>query len=66
MADQSHEISNLAQEISSLAKNLDHDDASKNGETRVKLQEAARQLSTRLESPPEAVFRHAFEVPAFI
>ena len=60
--DQTDEIQSIAQDIQSLAQGLDKKDASKNGEARVKLQEAAKQLSARLESPPEAVFRHAFEV----
>ena len=55
-------VSSLVQEINESVKDLTSDDAFKNGEARVKVQEAARKLVSTLESPPEAIFRHAFEV----
>ena len=60
---QTDQISALALQISDSAKELKERDATKSGEARVKLQEAARKLTAALESPPEAIFRHAFEVP---
>ena len=60
--DQAEQASNLAQEIYELARNMKGNGDLKPGEARVKLQEATRKLIVTLESPPEVIFRHAFEV----
>ena len=60
--EQADQVSNLAQEINVLAQSLKDSGNLKPGETRVNLQEAVRKLNAALESPPEAIFRHAFEV----
>ena len=64
MADLVHnfQLSSLVREINDSVKDLNNNDLIKNGEARVKAQEAARKLLTALETPAEAIFRHAFEV----
>ena len=61
-ADQADQVSTLAQEIYELARGVKGSGNLEPGEARVKLQEASRKLTVALESPPEVIFRHAFEV----
>ena len=59
-------VSSLVNEINDSANDLESDDIFKNGEARVRVQEAARILAATLETPAAAVFRHAFKVKSLL